>query len=136
VRFPLHIWTSLTAALQNQPEDESDNLIPLFSSSILFHLLLESRKKALAAASHDALDYSRYLGRIVIGRNQPMGRSKLGSSTPRQKTAKSSKVKSQAHGFEGLKLQLISNPVALETRALWLDFYGAILVKLSPVPTI
>ena len=66
--FPYLFGSGLGGFAKDQPEDESDNLIPLFNA-ILRHVPppIGDPEKPLQLQV-TTLDYSEYLGRIVIGR--------------------------------------------------------------------
>jgi GTP-binding protein len=101
--FPYLFGSGLGGFAKDQPEDESDNLIPLFNS-ILRHVPppVGDPEKPLQLQV-TTLDYSEYLGRIVIGRINN-GTIKIGQQYALVKEdGKIIKNKiSKLMGFEGL----------------------------------
>ena len=101
--FPYLFGSGLGGFAKDQPEDESDNLIPLFNS-ILRHVPppIGDPEKPLQLQV-TTLDYSEYLGRIVIGRINN-GTIKIGQQYALVKEdGKIVKNKiSKLMGFEGL----------------------------------
>ncbi len=101
--FPYLFGSGLGGFAKDQPEDESDNLIPLFDA-ILRHVPppIGDPEKPLQLQV-TTLDYSEYLGRIVIGRINN-GTIKIGQQYALVKEdGKIVKNKiSKLMGFEGL----------------------------------